>query len=369
MNQVVIIPTLEPGAALERLVTDLADAGFGRIIIVDDGSGHAYDARFESLERSGCEVVRHQENEGKGAAIKSGIAHMRKVWPDAPAAVTVDGDGQHAPADVVRVCKAAERHPGTLVIGVRDLKGAGVPLRSRLGAAFSTLYFRLDTGVSCQDTQTGLRVIPAALFGAAGRCEGERYEYEMNFLTQEVRAGVPLLMVPIATVYEKGNASSHFDTLRDSYRIYRSFFRFVAASMLCAAVDLSLFALLTFALGTVIAFALAEIAATVIARLVSGVVNFSINRTWSFDAADGHGRRQAVRYAALFFTQMGLSALGTVILSTLLPAVVAKVVVDVVLFFISYFVQRHWVFAETGAPAAASLKGGVHAYTLAQDER
>lgn len=364
MNQVVIIPVLDPSPNLLTLAADLQDVGFNRIVVVDDGSDPSSADMFSQLESAGCDVVHHETNRGKGAAIKTGIARMRALWPDAPAFVTVDGDGQHLPADVLRVARASEANPSKIVLGTRDFHAKGVPVRSKLGNAFSSLYFRIDTGVACSDTQTGLRAVPARLFSCAQECEGERYEYEMNFLTTAALQGVGLLAIPITTVYEDGNSCSHFDTIRDSYRIYRSFFRFAASSATCAIADLSLFALLVAALGQAFAPTVAIVASTIAARLVSGVLNFSLNRNWSFQRnRPGSGGSpqekasgQAIRYGTLFVVQMGLSAAGTSVVSLVFPEVIAKVLVDGTLFFISYFVQRHWVFSREASISARAKR-------------
>lgn len=365
MKQVVIIPTINPSGNIVNLVEELNAVGFDRIIVVDDGSEDDWDVLFEELEDCGCLVLHHEENRGKGAAIKTGIAALRKVWPDAPAFVTVDGDGQHLPADVRRVVDASERYPGRLVLGTRNFHEKNVPLRSRLGNAFSSFYFKMDTGVRCSDTQTGLRVVPAMLFGAAEKCPGERYEYEMNFLTETVRAGVPLLMVNISTVYEDGNAGSHFKTFSDSYRIYQTFFRFALASMTCAVADLLIFWIFDIALVLVMSTFAAVVVGTVIARCASGLLNFTMNRVWSFRASEGAGKQQAQRYLALFLAQMMASATLVALLSLLLPSVVAKIIVDSCLFVVSYFVQRNWVFSgrvsATPALVSSNRKEGCNA--------
>ena len=368
MKQVVIIPTIDPSGKIINLVEDLKADGFNRIVVVDDGSDKSWAPMFRRLERDGCLVVHHGENRGKGVAIKTGVAAMRKAWPDAPAFVTVDGDGQHLPADVRRVVDASERNPGRLVLGSRDFHAKGVPARSRFGNAFSSLYFRLNTGVKCPDTQTGLRVVPAMLFSEAEQCPGERYEYEMNFLTRVVRRGVPLLMVSISTVYEDGNAGSHFRTLQDSYRIYQTFFRFALASMTCAAADILLFWAADSAFALALSSALAVMLATVVARCASGVLNFTMNRVWSFRASPGSGGRQAARYFVLFVAQMAASGMLVALVSVLLPAVLAKVIVDSCLFVVSYFVQRNWVFSDSapksrGMLVAPAERGGSHAIT------
>lgn len=362
MNTVIIIPTIDPGEGICQLVEELRVLGFCRFIIVDDGSSESRDPLFAKLERGGARVLHHAANLGKGAAIKTALAAMVRLFPGATHAITVDGDGQHLPADVKRVSLAAEENCGHIVIGTRNLKGRNVPLRSRLGNAFSSAYFKLDTGFTCPDTQTGLRAIPASLIPFALSVEGSRYEYEMNLLTTAVKKGIPLEMVPIETVYEDNNAGSHFSPVQDSVRIYRQLIRFAGSSLTCSLIDLALFAFVTALLNLEVAAMVAL--ATVTARMASGVLNFTLNRTWSFadtGSGDGDARMQATRYAILFFAQMAASASLVTLLSWLpLPLVGVKIAIDGTLFVASYFIQRNWVFEHAARTRAFVMKGGAH---------
>jgi len=344
MKLVVVIPALNPEGTLLTLVEELRERGFTRFLIVDDGSRWGSQPLFETLANQGCIVLHHGANRGKGAAIKTALDTLRSCFPDATGLLTVDSDGQHLPDDVLRVAQEFERHSDHIVLGTREFRERPVPLKSKMGNAFSRIYFKLDTGVSCPDTQTGLRCIPIACTGFAREVEGERYDYEMNFLTAAVKNDIPVATVPITTVYTAGNTGSHFRPLLDSALIYRSLLRFASASIICATVDLGLFALLSSTL-VLDEFALVAVA-TIAARISSGCLNFYLNRVWSF-RSDGALPVQLGRYLMLFVTQMLLSTLFVTLLAFLpIPLVVVKIVVDSMLFVISYFVQRNWVFNE-----------------------
>ena len=360
MNTVVIIPTIDPDEKLFSIVNDLRARSFTRFIVVDDGSEASRDPLFAELERQGATVLHHAANLGKGAALKTGLSAVRSTFPDATHIVTMDDDGQHLPEDVERVALAAAGSHDHVVIGVRDLHDKSTPVRSRLGSAFSSAYFKFDTGVSCPDTQTGLRAMPISLIPFALSIPGNRYEYEMNFLTAVAKQDIPLLMMPITTVYQDRNASSHFDTVRDSLRIYRQLFRFAGSSLACSVVDLGLFALITglFNLQTGLLVALA----TTVARLCSGLLNFGLNRAWSFSdtgSRNDAAGKQAIRYATLFVAQM-LASMGLVTVFSIFPAplVVVKMLVDTALFVVSYFAQRNWVFKAPARKQLVVLKGG-----------
>ena len=363
MDAVLVIPTIDPDSRLVTLVDDLKDRGFERFIVVDDGSASESRTVFDALKKRGAHVYHHVVNLGKGQALKTAFMHVRSVYPDATHVVTVDDDGQHLPDDIAAVCEVASAYPERIVLGVRSFRNADVPAKSRIGNAFSSLYFKMDTGMTCPDTQTGLRAIPLTLLGMALSTPGTRYDYEMNFLTCAVKNDVPVAMAPITTVYENNNEASHFSPVRDSLLIYKQFFRFAGSSVMCAVVDLTLFALITLLFDLNVA-ALVAIA-TAIARIASGALNFTLNRRWSF--SDSGSRRasagpQAVRYATLFIAQMLASMTLVTLLSFLpLPLVAVKMLVDGGLFVVSYFVQRNWVFKAPARSQALVVKGGSRA--------
>lgn len=353
MNQTIIIPAYRPSSPIVQLTRDLRELGFGRILIVDDGSGPQYKQVFDQASQAGAVVVKHEVNHGKGAALRTGITFAREYWPESRCFVTADADGQHLPADIAHVATESALHPTALVLGCRNFDEPDVPARSRLGNRIASRVFQLDTGVRIADTQTGLRALPLRLCDAALACAGDHYDWEMNVLTSLTHAGCDLWVVPISTVYLNRNEASHFHPIADSARIMAPMLRFAGASLASAAVDLGVFALLGLLLG--LQGAMAIFGASVVARLVSGVVNFALNRSWSFSATQGRAGTQFARYVTLFVAQMLVSSLLVTLLVQLgAPAVAAKVVVDGSLFFVSYRIQRSWVFARSTSRTSTS---------------
>lgn len=72
---VVIIPAYKPDETLVA-ITDKLWAYGCQIIVVDDGSGNEYEHIFEKNDDI-CIILRHVENRGKGAAIKTALTHIR----------------------------------------------------------------------------------------------------------------------------------------------------------------------------------------------------------------------------------------------------------------------------------------------------
>ena len=317
--------------------------------MVDDGSTAESADVFKSAEEMGCFLVRHEKNLGKGAAIKTALktAYAKCGCPNG--CITADADGQHLARDIRHVAEMMGRYPDSLVLGMRDFGSKDVPKRSMFGNRVTSVFFRMVNGMSCPDTQTGLRGIPESLLKLAMSEEGDRYEYEMNFLMDAVHLA-SVKYVPIDTIYEDNNRISHFRPVADSCLVYGRFLKFFASSLSGAAVDYLLFYILMLLPAN--SHTQKIFIATCLARIGSGIVNYLLNRYWSFRSRMPAGM-EIIRYFILFFCQMFVSAcLVSIIALSAVPAIAAKIITDTVLFFISFRIQKNWVFrqeVETGA--------------------
>ena len=220
MRNVICIPAYRPDQRLTELINTLEDMGMIHIVITDDGSGCDYTPVFVRAEELGCVIVHHEHNLGKGAALRTGIEKAVHQFGRDINIITADADGQHLPQDIEKISDTLNTYPDHLVLCVRDFDSDNVPHKSRLGNRITSAFFKASTGVACADTQTGLRGIPSSLIPLALSTKGDRYDYEMNFLTAAVKK-VPLIMIPIETVYIDGNEGSHFQIVRDSFLIYK----------------------------------------------------------------------------------------------------------------------------------------------------
>lgn len=225
MKYTIIIPSLNSNNKLISLVDSLLKYGFDDIIVINDGSSKEYDDIYNKLPNS-IRTVKHDNNLGKGASIKDAI----KLIDKSDAFITVDSDGQHLVEDVVKVSK--ELKDKDIVLGERNFKEKCVPFKSKFGNAFSRMVFKSRTGISLNDTQTGLRGINIKYKKLALETEGNRYEYEMNFLYNLARNNIKINTVSIKTIYEDGNKGSHFNVIRDSILIHKWILYFIIVLVL-----------------------------------------------------------------------------------------------------------------------------------------
>lgn len=151
----IVLPSLNPDEKLRLVVEGLCREGFDDIIIVNDGSDAAHLANFPSpKDFPNLEILTHAVNRGKGAALKTAFAHFLATRTDRVGVVTVDGDNQHHPADVLACAQVLCAIPQNLILGVRDFSGPEVPARSRRGNRITSFVFRAFCGIRISDTQT-----------------------------------------------------------------------------------------------------------------------------------------------------------------------------------------------------------------------
>ena len=346
---VVLIPAYNPDEKLLDLVAKL-EGEFSDILVVNDGSTKGVDV-FRSVARRGVLVVVHEENRGKGAALKTGFAWIRDNLPECRAVVTADADGQHRPNDILRVAEATLKNPETIALGVRAFTGK-VPLRSRFGNWWTRQFFFLATRVRVADTQTGLRGIPSWMLPRMLEIPGERYEYEMAMLADLRNYSTPPVQVPIETVYVDENSSSHFNPFLDSLRIYGALVKFCMSSIGCFIIDNVIFTSILYAVDRLGEWkrAVAVCVSIIVARAISATINYIFNRELVF-ASKASRLRSFLKYWLLVLFVLAAGYMFTAVLSCVLDArgffiTILKVVVETGLFFMSYNVQKRWIFCD-----------------------
>ena len=344
MRTALIIPAYKPAEPLLELVRQFEGNPAFLPVVVDDGSGEAYRRIFDALPE-GVTLLRHPENRGKGAALKTAIAHVLESCPDCDIALTADADGQHKYEDILRIDASARSHPGALVLGSRRFEGE-VPFRSRWGNAITRRVFAIASGAKVYDTQTGLRAFGREAMARFLEISGDRYEYEINVLLSAAQEGIPIVEEWIATVYENDNASSHFNPLRDSMRIYGCILRFGASSLLAFVIDYCMVLLLS-ALTRGLGASTSLNVSVVGARLISATVNFLVNRKVVFRGNETLGK-SAAKYAALAVCVLGVK-LALMHLTTRVwhwPLALANILVEVLLFLANFSIQGRFVYRK-----------------------
>lgn len=338
----VVIPAYQPDEKLIQLLEVMKNRLNCQAIVVDDGStGSSQD--ILDIAKSYAIVLHHDTNQGKGQALRTAFSYIQGLGK-AGVVVTADADGQHAVHDIDRVARASMNLPSRLILGVRQFT-RDIPLRSRFGNQLTRLLFKLQTGVKVSDTQTGLRSFHSSLIPFMLGITGDRYEYEMNMLT-EASQRYQITEVPIQTIYIDDNASSHFRPIKDGLLIYKNLFKFALASFGGFLVDYGVYAL-SLLLFTSLPTGSRLLLANAIARFCSAVCNFTLNKKLVFKNQDS-----LTRTGAGYFTlALILFACDTALLYLFHQLIginlyLVKLAVGLLLFVLSWFIQKNIIFKE-----------------------
>lgn len=345
----VIIPSLNPDGKLKQVVDGLLEKGFTDIIIVNDGSDAEHMEPFDILNGyPQCTVLNHDVNMGKGRALKDAFLFVCGSRPDAAGVITVDGDNQHCAEDIVKCTDKMLEQKDKVILGAREFSGDNVPFKSRFGNNMTGFVFKFACGLNISDTQTGLRAIPYRYLEEFSQIKGERFEYETNMLLELKAREIEYEEVKIKTIYINENETTHFHPIRDSLKIYKVIFAFLFSSVMSSVVDILMFAVIAAVIGNSLERETRILIATVGARAVSSLFNFIVNRRAVFKSKASL-KGSMIRYYILCVCQMmvsyglvyavsGLFGLGNAMTT------VAKALIDTLLFFISFRIQRAWVF-------------------------
>lgn len=224
MRACAVIPAYDAERDVADVVRETAAIWPGKraVIVVDDGSR---DRTAELARAAGATVLRHRVNRGKGAALRTGMLHALAAGFDV--AVTIDADGQHPPAEALRLLSAVP-DPEALLLGVRDLRAAGAPRANQISNGISNFFLSLFARQPFADTQCGLRRYPLRRTLELG-VRDDGYAFEAEVILRAVAGGVRIAEVPVRVIYPPENERlTHFHSARDPARIVARVLRTLA---------------------------------------------------------------------------------------------------------------------------------------------
>jgi glycosyltransferase involved in cell wall biosynthesis len=214
---VLVIPAYNESATIREVVQG-ALRHLGTVIVVDDGSS---DGTVEKLSNLPVTLRHHHENMGKAASLWNGMQAALNLG--AKGIVTMDGDGQHDPADLPRLLMAAETHPDSLVIGSRLWNRDVIPKARYRANRFANFWIAWASGQAVEDSQSGFRVYPAQLIRVC-RFELSRdrsFVFESEIIIEAARHKFLCAFLPVQTTYPENARPSHFHPVKDIVRITR----------------------------------------------------------------------------------------------------------------------------------------------------
>lgn len=332
IRYIALIPAYNPDDKLIKLINDIKKESFD-IVVIDDGSNKSSSEIFKKID-SDCHILHHKVNKGKGEGIKTGLRYIKENYKEY-IVVTMDCDGQHLIEDAIKLCKYNENHLNTLCLGSRRFDNH-VPLRSKIGNTITRRVFAFTTGTKIYDTQTGLRSFSHKLVDTMLEINGERFEYEINVLLEASKRKIPIKEIEIKTIYINNNSSSHFNTITDSFKVYKKIIKFSIISISSFFID--------FILYTVFSIFLNYAIANIIARIISASYNFLMNKNIVFKYQKNYVKA-LLKYTLLALTILSLNLIILSLFINLgINKYIAKIIVELILFIVSYTLQDNYIF-------------------------
>ncbi len=211
------VSALIPSYFEERQIFEVATrvkAQLDDVLVIDDGST---DKTESEAQRAGVRVIRHPVNQGKGAAIKTGLRDLT-AREGVRYILILDGDGQHLPEEIPHFIEEGNRSGSPLILGNRMSDTRTMPLVRKLTNNFMSWQISRVCGQSMPDTQCGFRMISVDLAPALFT-EANNYDYETEMLIIASRRGCRITSVPVSTVY--GEEKSKIHPVRDTIRFFK----------------------------------------------------------------------------------------------------------------------------------------------------
>ena len=202
----------------EKRVADVARrvrAQLDTVLVIDDGST---DRTADEARATGVEVLRHDVNQGKGAAIKTGL-RLLGARDRIEYILILDGDGQHLPEEIPRFLDEANRSGAAMLVGNRMTDLETMPRVRRLTNQFMSAKISRVCGQEIPDTQCGFRMLRRHLASVLCAAPSTRYDFETEMLAIVARQGCRIGAVPVSTVY--GDEKSKIHPIRDTLRFIK----------------------------------------------------------------------------------------------------------------------------------------------------
>lgn len=210
----VIIPTYNNAVTLAGVIKDVSQYS-DHIIVVNDGSTDNTTEIIQSFPA--VQPVGYEKNKGKGWALRQAFKYA--AAKGYKYAITIDSDGQHFAKDLPLFLDKIEENPNSTIIGARNMNQESVPGGSSFGNKFSNFWFKVETGISSPDTQSGYRLYPLDPLKNM-RFFTRKYEFEIEVLVRAAWKGIAVESVPVTVYYApKEERISHFRPFKDFFRI------------------------------------------------------------------------------------------------------------------------------------------------------
>lgn len=197
----VLIPAFNEAASLARVLPRVPRHVEGRpvrAVVICDGST---DGTCRVAAENDAQVIELRPNGGKGSAVRAGAARL--VGREFDAVVTMDGDGQHNPDDLLRLVLPVLGGECDIAIGSRyltDPSRGSTPANRYLVRTLFTRLLRRRLEQPVTDPFAGFRCMSPRAFRQV-RLTGHTYEGELEVRFEAELHGLKVIEIPIERIY------------------------------------------------------------------------------------------------------------------------------------------------------------------------
>lgn len=211
----VVIPAYNEGATIRELAIEVRRLA-ELVIVVDDGST---DDTAKQVADTDVVLLRNEQNRGKAASLWRGMQYA--MDQGAEAVISMDGDGQHRPADIPRLVSAARSFTGQIIIASRLRKQENAPPLRLFANRFANFWISWAAGYFIPDSQSGFRLYPAGVLEIVevNTDRAHSFVFESEILIDAACKGVKSVAVPIESLYPKAARHSHYRPAADTAAI------------------------------------------------------------------------------------------------------------------------------------------------------
>ena len=201
MNTLVCIPAFNEEGAIGKLVRKTLSY-VDSVVVCDDGSS---DNTAKEAENSGAHVIVHDENRGKGSALKSLFEHARHSSADI--IVTIDGDGQFLPEEIKKLTKPIIEKTSDVVVGYRFDNDTEMPSYRKIGNKILDHATNIATSIPIRDTQSGFRAYSKNAIELI-EFSNDGFTADSEILIDASKHGLRISEEKITVIYDTGRRTS-----------------------------------------------------------------------------------------------------------------------------------------------------------------
>jgi glycosyltransferase involved in cell wall biosynthesis len=221
MLSIACIPAFNAGNQISGVIQKSLNY-VDRVLVCDDGST---DDTFKNAKLAGAFVLKHEKNLGKGAALKTLFKKAKEL--NADIVITIDGDGQFLPEEMIRLMEPIQNNNFDLVIGNRFLDKQEMPGYRKAGNKILDSFTKLAANLPFEDTQSGFRsyskiAIEKISFSSNG------FGVDSEILIDAVNKNLKITEKYVTVIYNTGEKTSTKNPVSHSVGVLASIIELIA---------------------------------------------------------------------------------------------------------------------------------------------